>query len=185
MFCLKNQNSILPLQKDKIKSIGIIGPNADNRRALVGNYEGTSSEYVTVLEGIREYVGEDTRVMYSEGCHLFKERVSGLGCVNDRVSEVKAIAECADVLIGCFGLDPGLEGEEGDEGNEFASGDKPNLKLPGLQEEILKVIYERETVILLLLSGSALPCPWQMNIFCIMRAVSGAQGGRALQMSVW
>ncbi len=183
LVLLKNQNSILPLQKDKIKTIGIIGPNADNRRALVGNYEGTSSEYVTVLEGIREYVGEDTRVMYSEGCHLFKERVSGLGCVNDRVSEVKAIAECADVLIGCFGLDPGLEGEEGDEGNEFASGDKPNLKLPGLQEEILKVMYESgKPVILLLLSGSALACPWaDEHIPAIMQCwYPGAQGGRAI-----
>ena len=47
---LKNENHLLPLQKDKLKTIGVIGPNANNRRALVGNYEGTASEYVTVLE---------------------------------------------------------------------------------------------------------------------------------------
>ncbi len=81
---LKNKDNLLPLDKKQLKTIGVIGPNANNRRALVGNYEGTASEYVTVLEGIKEYVGDDARVFYSEGCHLFKEKVSGLGENNDR-----------------------------------------------------------------------------------------------------
>lgn len=75
---LKNDNQILPLQKEKLHTIGVIGPNADNRRALVGNYEGTASRYVTVLEGIQDYVGDEVRVLYSEGCHLYKDRTSGL-----------------------------------------------------------------------------------------------------------
>jgi beta-glucosidase len=133
---LKNEKNLLPLDKSKLKSVGVIGPNADNRKSLIGNYEGTASEYVTVLEGIREYLGEDVTIRYSEGCHLFKEKVSGLSRANDRLAEVKAIAEASDVIVACMGLDGGLEGEEGDEGNEFASGDKPNLKLPGLQEDM-------------------------------------------------
>ena len=56
---LKNDNGILPLKKDRIKTIGVIGPNADSRAALIGNYHGTSSEYVTVLEGIRKCAGSD------------------------------------------------------------------------------------------------------------------------------
>lgn len=76
-FC-SNDNQILPLQKEKLHTIGVIGPNADNRRALVGNYEGTASRYVTVLEGIQDYVGDEVRVLYSEGCHLYKDRTSGL-----------------------------------------------------------------------------------------------------------
>ena len=47
---LKNENGILPLKENEIKTLGIIGPNADSRAALIGNYHGTSSEYVTVLK---------------------------------------------------------------------------------------------------------------------------------------
>ncbi|MBO4696612.1 MAG: glycoside hydrolase family 3 C-terminal domain-containing protein [Lachnospiraceae bacterium] len=180
---LKNADKLLPLKLDEINTIGIVGPNADNRKALVGNYEGTSSEYVTVLEGIREYVGDRARIMYSEGCHLFRDRVQGLGQANDRTAEARAVVDMSDVVIAVMGLDPGLEGEEGDQGNEFASGDKPNLKLPGIQEDILKVLAESgKPVVLVLLSGSALAIPWaDENIPAIVQGwYPGAQGGRAV-----
>lgn len=180
---LKNEHNTLPLDLSKIQTIGVVGPNADSRKALVGNYEGTASEYITVLEGIREFVGEDKRIYFSEGCHLFKDRVQGLGQSNDRTAEAKAVAAMSDVVIAVMGLDPGLEGEEGDEGNEFASGDKPNLKLPGIQEEILKVLKESgKPVILVLLSGSALAVKWaDENLPAIVQGwYPGAQGGRAI-----
>ena len=72
-FVLLKNDGILPLQKDKIKTIGVIGPNADSRLSLIGNYHGTAAEYVTVLDGIREYVGEDVRIFYSVGAGLFKD----------------------------------------------------------------------------------------------------------------
>jgi beta-glucosidase len=180
---LKNEGKLLPLNKSGIKTLGVIGPNADNRKALVGNYEGTASEYVTILEGIKEYVGDDIRVYYSEGCHLHKKKVQNLGIVNDRLSEVRAVCDKSDVVIACFGLDPGLEGEEGDQGNEFASGDKKDLYLPGIQEEILKEIYKcGKPVILILLSGSALSVGWaDEHIPAIIQGwYPGAQGGRAM-----
>lgn len=183
LVLLKNENQLLPLNKEKLNTIGVIGPNADNRRALVGNYEGTASEYVTVLEGIKEYVGDDVRVYYSEGCHLHNERVGGLGEMNDRISEVKAICDQSDVIIACMGLDSGLEGEEGDQGNAYASGDKPNIKLPGLQEEVLKTIYEsKKPAVLILLSGSALAVNFaEEHIPAIIQGwYPGAQGGRAI-----
>ena len=180
---LKNENNTLPLDLSKIRTIGVIGPNADNRKALVGNYEGTASEYVTVLDGIRELAGDDVRIMYSEGCHLFRDRVQGLGRPNDRIAEAKAVAQMSDVVIAVMGLDPGLEGEEGDQGNEFASGDKPKLELPGLQEDVLKALAESgKPVILVLLGGSALAIPWaDENIPAIVDAwYPGALGGRAV-----
>jgi len=183
LVLLKNQDNMLPLDLSKIGSIGIIGPNANNRKALVGNYEGTASRYYTVTEGIQDYVGDDVRVYYSEGCHLFKNQVSGLGQENDRLSEVKGVCDKSDVVIACMGLDAGLEGEEGDEGNEFASGDKPNLNLPGLQQQLLETIYESgKPVILILLSGSALAVNWaQENIPAIIQGwYPGAQGGKAI-----
>ena len=74
---LKN-DGILPLDKNAIKTIGVVGPNADSRYALMGNYYGTASQYITVLEGIREKLGPETRVLYSEGCHLWKANVQNL-----------------------------------------------------------------------------------------------------------
>ncbi|TAH72887.1 MAG: glycoside hydrolase family 3 protein [Anaerolineaceae bacterium] len=180
---LKNENKILPLDKSKLKTVGVIGPNANNRKALVGNYEGTASEYITVLEGVKEYLGEETRVYFSEGCHLFKKSKQGLGMENDRLAEAKMVCDMSDVVIACFGLDPGLEGEEGDQGNEFASGDKNSLNLPGIQEDVLKELYKSgKPIILVLLSGSALSVPWaDENIPAIIQGwYPGAQGGRAI-----
>lgn len=180
---LKNENNLLPLDKTKIKTIGIIGPNADNRKALVGNYEGTASEYFTISEGIQEYVGEDIRVLVSEGCHLYKDRISVLSKGDDRISEVKGVCAASDVVVLCLGLDSGLEGEEGDEGNQYASGDKPNLQLPGRQQEVLETAYASgKPVILVLLSGSALAVNWaDEHIPAIVQGwYPGAQGGRAI-----
>ncbi len=180
---LKNEGNLLPLDKSGIKTIGIIGPNANNRKALVGNYEGTASRYVTITEGIQDYVGDDVRVLVSEGCHLYKDKVGGLGIVNDRISEVKGVCEASDVVIACMGLDAGLEGEEGDEGNQYASGDKADLNLPGLQEEVLKTIYESgKPTILIVLSGSALAINFaDENIPAILQGwYPGAQGGHAI-----
>ena len=90
---LKNEDHLLPLDKSKIKTIGIIGPNANNRRALVGNYEGTASRYYTISEGIQEYVGDDVRVLLSEGCHLHFDSISNLSKGRDRISEVKGVCD--------------------------------------------------------------------------------------------
>lgn len=180
---LKNENNLLPLDKSGIKTIGIIGPNANNRKALVGNYEGTASRYFTIAEGIQEYVGEDVRVLVSEGCHLYREQISNLSTGKDRDSEVKAICEASDVIIMCLGLDSGLEGEEGDQGNQYASGDKPNLNLPGRQQKILELAYASgKPVVLVMLSGSALAIGWaDEHIPAIIQGwYPGAQGGRAI-----
>lgn len=180
---LKNEDKMLPLDKSAFKTIGVVGPNANNRKALVGNYEGTASEYITVLEGIQKYVGDDVRVLYSKGCHLCKDRIQGLAEENDRMSEVRAVAEASDLIIACMGLDASLEGEEGDEGNEFASGDKPGLELPGLQEKVLKeLVKSGKPVVLVLLSGSALAVPYaDENVGAVLQGwYPGARGGKAI-----
>ncbi|WP_070000202.1 glycoside hydrolase family 3 C-terminal domain-containing protein [Cellulosilyticum sp. I15G10I2] len=180
---LKNAGNLLPLDKNKYKTIGIIGPNANNRKALVGNYEGTASRYVTIAEGIQDYVKEDVRIFFSEGCHLFKEKISSLGRGLDRISEVKGVCEESDLVIMCLGLDAGLEGEDGDQGNQYASGDKPDLNLPGLQELVLKTVVESgKPCILVLLSGSALAINYaQEHVPAIVQAwYPGAQGGHGI-----
>ena len=153
MVLLKNENNMLPLDVKKIRSIAVIGPNANSRAALVGNYQGTSSRYITPLEGIQQYVGDDVRVTYAEGCHLYKNKVEGLGEDKDRFKEAVIAAEHADVVVLCLGLDATVEGEEGDAGNEYASGDKLGLNLPGLQEELLETITAVGKPVVLVLSA--------------------------------
>ncbi|MCC2732410.1 glycoside hydrolase family 3 C-terminal domain-containing protein, partial [Fusicatenibacter saccharivorans] len=76
----------------------VIGPNANSKAALIGNYQATSSRYITPLEGIQQYVGEDVRVTYAEGCQLYKNKVEGLGEDKDRFQEAVIAAEHADVV---------------------------------------------------------------------------------------
>ncbi|HIS51655.1 MAG TPA: glycoside hydrolase family 3 C-terminal domain-containing protein [Candidatus Onthomonas avicola] len=180
---LKNEGGLLPLDKSKLKTVGVIGPNADNRRALVGNYEGTASRYATVLEGIQDYLGDEVRVMASDGCPMYRDRFQNLAQSNDRLSEVRGVCAESDVIIACLGLDSGLEGEEGDEGNQFASGDKPNLRLPGHQEELLQVLVESgKPVVLVLLCGSAMAINYaDEHVPAILQGwYPGAQGGNAI-----
>ena len=67
---LKNEGGMLPLNREEIKSIAVIGPNADSKEILLGNYFGVPSQYVTPLSGIREVAGPGVRILYAEGCDL-------------------------------------------------------------------------------------------------------------------
>ncbi len=180
---LKNDGA-LPFDASRIGTIGVIGPNADSRNALVGNYQGTSSEYVTVLEGIREEAkAAGIRIFASEGCHLYKEKTEGLAQAGDRLSEVRAVCANSDVVVAVMGLDATLEGEEGDTGNEYGSGDKPNLKFPGMQQKVMDTIAASgKPYILVVLSGSALALDTEAGrANAILQGwYPGAQGGRAI-----
>ncbi len=152
---LKN-NGLLPLDKDKISTISVIGPNADSRLALLGNYHGTSSRHVTVLQGIQRELEGRAEVLYSEGCDISKDRVEHLAQSNDRISEAVAMAKASDCVILVVGLNENLEGEEGDEGNSYKSGDKNDLLLPESQRLLVDKVLEvgRPTVIVLLAGSS-------------------------------
>lgn len=179
---LKN-NGILPLKRDEIKTIGVIGPNADSRIAMIGNYYGTSSHYTTILEGIQGEAGKDIRVLYSEGCQLWKESAEGLARRQDRLSEALIVAEHSDVVILCLGLDETLEGEERDQGNGVGSGDKKDLLLPQVQRELMEKLLEQDTpVVLCLLAGSAVDVSEaQEKAAAVLQAwYPGAGGGKSV-----
>lgn len=177
MVLLKN-NGILPLDRNSISTIGVIGPNADSRTALEGNYNGTADRYITFLEGIQDEFGG--RVLTSLGSHLYKDRVMGLGMADDRIAEAQIVAEHSDVVILCVGLDAGIEGEEGDTGNEFSSGDKNDLRLPESQRKLVKAVMAvGKPVIIVTAAGSAInveaDCDALIHVW-----YPGQAGGKAL-----
>ena len=160
MVLLENDGT-LPLDPSSVKTVAVIGPNADSIPALEGNYNGTSSRYVTFLEGIRSYCRDHgIRVLYSLGCHLYKDRTSNLAQADDRLAEAMMYAEQADVTIACVGLDATLEGEEGDTGNEYYSGDKNDLLIPESQQKLLKVLEKSsKKLVTVIAAGSSLNVP--------------------------
>ncbi len=177
---LKN-DGILPLKRENLKAVGVIGPNANSRSALIGNYHGTSSRYITVLEGIQEEAGDGLRVYYSEGCHLSQDRMEPLALRQDRLSEAVAVAQCSDVVILCVGLDETLEGEEGDSSNNYASGDKVDLLLPQSQRELMETVMQvGKPVIVINMTGSAVDLRYaQEHAAAVVQAwYPGARGGR-------
>ena len=177
MVLLKN-NGILPLDLSKYKTIGVIGPNANSREALEGNYCGTADRYVTFLEGIQDAF--DGRVLYSQGCHLYQDRTSGLARENDRLAEAEVVAEQSDLVILCVGLDAYIEGEEGDAGNEFSSGDKLDLFLPAPQRLLVsKILAKGKPTIIVTAAGSAINV--EADCDALVHAwYAGQFGGKAL-----
>ena len=179
---LKN-DGILPLNKEEIKTIGVIGPTASSIGVLEGNYNGLSSRYVTNLQGIRDKVGKDVRVLYSEGAHLFLDKVQNLAREDDRLSEAEMVAKNSDVVILSVGLDSTIEGEEGDTGNAFAAGDKVSLFLPDSQRKLIeRVISVGKPVIIVSNTGSAIDYSLEdEKCNAILQCwYSGQSGGKAL-----
>ena len=181
-FVLLKNDGILPLKS--VRSLAVIGPNADNRVALSGNYHGTASRYITPLEGIEDEAWKrGIKVRYSLGCPLLSHHDESLAKEDDRFSEALEAAESSDAVILVLGLDETLEGEQPDDGNSGIGSDRKNLHLPGRQEKLLDLILSTgKPCILILESGSAADlslasekCSAIIDIW-----YPGALGGKAL-----
>ena len=156
MTLLKN-NGILPLNKKKVKKIAVVGPNANNIDALRGNYYGTASNPITVIDGIKNALGTDVKVTFSKGVSLVKNE----NTVDSTLSKI-TLEEVrnADVAIFVGGLDATWEGEEmadrkGVEG--FLGGDRTKIELPKIQIDALKAMKKTGTpIVFVLMAGSAI-----------------------------
>jgi beta-glucosidase len=179
LVLLKNEGGLLPLSKD-IGSIAVIGPNAHDPLVLRGNYYGTPSTSITILEGIRSMVTAATEVHTTRGCEIVEPG-------QDHFPEAVEAAANADVAVVVLGLSQQVEGEEGQsEGNPegvLSHGDRDSLDLPGEQEALLKAVAATGTpVVLVLLNGGALAVNWaDEHIPAILEAwYPGQAGGRAV-----
>jgi beta-glucosidase len=146
---LKNTGSFLPLG-DSIRELAVIGPNADDVEVLLGNYNGTPSHAVTPLEGLRRRAGSQVRIRFARGCDLAGDSRAGF-------AEAVEAARNSDAVVLVLGLSPRLEGEEGEAHLIDKGGDRRELGLPGVQEELLEAVRGTgKPVVVVLLSGSAL-----------------------------
>ncbi|PYI55126.1 glycoside hydrolase family 3 C-terminal domain-containing protein [Paenibacillus flagellatus] len=181
---LKNENGLLPLSPG-LRSIAVIGPNADDRDVLMGNYHGTASKPVTLVEGVRAAVSPATRVYYAKGCDLINKQGNDQITRGDRFlfSEAISAAERADAVVLCLGLSPRIEGEQGDAFNSEAAGDKVRLDLPSVQQKLMEELHALgKPIVLVLLNGSAVSVNWaDEHIPAIVEAwYPGGEGGTAV-----
>jgi beta-glucosidase len=141
MILLKNEGAVLPLRPDK--TIAVIGPNGD--RQLLGGYSGTPRYYTTVLQGIKERVGDDGTVLYSEGCKITvggswaEDRVTLPDPEEDRQSIVRAVATAqkADVVVLVLGDNEQTSREAW---SYRHLGDRTSLDLVGAQNALVQAI---------------------------------------------
>lgn len=179
MVLLKNENNLLPLPKT-LRTMAVIGPNAVDAEVLWGNYNGVPSNPLSLLDGIRAALSPETELLYAQGCHIINPGREGY-------AEALAIAERAEVVIFIGGISQLIEGEEGQVegvgGGLRSKGDRIDLNLPAVQEELLQALHATgKPVVLVLVNGSALAVNWaDANLPAILEAwYPGQAGGAAL-----
>ena len=178
---LKN-DGILPLKG--IRSLGVVGPNAANFTALIGNYHGTPDREDTPLNALgAEADRTGFRLHYSLGCPLTRAKDEDLAQENDRIAEALAVAEVSDAVVLFLGLDETIEGEEQALEGDLPGGDKESLRLPGRQQLLLEKLCETgKPVVLVMMAGSAMDLRYaDEHCAAVLQAwYPGARGGTAI-----
>ncbi|BBN11894.1 beta-glucosidase [Marchantia polymorpha subsp. ruderalis] len=175
MVLLKNDEDTLPLSSRHIKTLAIIGPNADDTKyTMLGNYAGRPCTYITPLQGLSTY--EINNVIFEPGC-------SSIDCSSDeKIEDALSAAKKADVVILVMGLDQDLERE---------TFDRNSLKLPGKQELLVSSVanVSNGPVVLVLICGGPLDISWAKNDSRIQSILwmgyPGQAGGLALAQIVF
>lgn len=172
---LKNENNLLPLSKE-IKSIAVIGPNADDEKNQLGDYTAkvVIQDIITVLDGVKNKISGKVQVNYVKGCNVTGNELNE---INQAVSAAKE-SEVAIVVLG--------ENEWKKESKQGTSGegyDVATLELTGNQKELIKKVYATGTpTIVVLINGRPLAIPWiAENVPAIIEAwIPGEKGGYAV-----
>jgi beta-glucosidase len=179
---LKN-DGVLPLDRTRVKQIAVIGPNADSKSMLEGNYHGSSSQPVSILDGIRRLAGADIKVTHALGSPVTTRPGSAPWSGQDNttkrpVAELKAealaLAADAEVIVYVGGITAAQEGE---------SFDRESIELPAEQADLVKALHATgKPVIMVNCSGSAMALTWEdENLPAIVQAwYPGQEGGRAV-----
>ncbi len=172
---LKNENNLLPLRKD-LKSIAVIGPNADDALNQLGDYVANKvlQDITTILDGIEMTVSPQTRVSYVKGCDV-------IGTESDEIEKARHLASESDVAVVVVGENEWqTAGRKGTSGEGF---DAASLDLTGLQEDLVRAVVETGTpTVLVLVNGRPLSVRYAAeHVPAILEAwVCGEKGGQAV-----
>ena len=174
-FVLLKNNGVLPLREDH-ESILVTGPTAANTTALLGNYFGLSPRLVTLLEGLTARAREGCRVVYRTGCPI-------TGAMSPGINYTYPTAAETALTIAVLGLDPSLEGEEGDSVASPTGGDRDRVELPRVQREfLLELRRHARQLVVVLTGGSAIAAPEVHEVAdaVLFAWYPGCEGGHAL-----
>jgi len=183
---LRNDGNVLPLDLARLKTIAVIGPNAD--RSLLGGYSGVPPHDITVLDGIKARVGSAARVLYSEGCKITiggswtEDTVTPSDPEEDRrqIAEAVQVASRADVIVLAIG---GNEQTSREAWSRRHMGDVTNLDLVGRQNELVAAMLATgKPVVVLLFNGRPLSATFvSENVPAILECwYLGQETGRAV-----
>ena len=157
LVLLKNEDNFLPLDKNAVNKIAVVGPNALSVTALEGNYNGYASEYITIADGIRRKF-ENARITVEKGCNYCFENLNDWSGFANMISDGTAAAAEADITVLALGLDQSIEGEDTGFDNDYtACGDKKTVYLPKTQQKLAEAVCDVcENVVVVLLCGSSI-----------------------------
>lgn len=185
LVLLKN-DGVLPLNVKKLKRIAVIGANAASVNMLLGNYNGTPSHPISILDGIRAAAGPGVTVTYDPGCPLVVAKDGSNQPTEEMLAAAVTNAREAEVVVYVGGISPDLEGEEFggvSPYDGFSGGDRVSIELPPVQERLLQRLHAvGKPVVLVNCSGSAIAMPWAaQHLSAILQAwYPGQEGGRAV-----
>jgi beta-glucosidase len=177
---LKNEGNLLPLKKT-LKSIAVIGPNANDAQNLFGDY---SAQVVlqhvdTILDGIKAKVSPSTRAIYAKGCAVNDQDKSGFG----KAVEAAKSAEVAVVIVGEQSRREGDDAKKLPDPTDGEGYDVASLDLTGVQEDLLRAVQGTGTpMVLVLVNGRPLSIRWEAeHVPAIIEAWQpGERGGQAV-----
>ncbi|AHM60876.1 beta-glucosidase-like glycosyl hydrolase [Flammeovirgaceae bacterium 311] len=180
MVLLKNQGSILPLQKEKIKSIAVIGANATRKQAMGGGSSQVRAIYeVTPLEGLRKLAGNEIEISYAPGFEVSRAEKANSALIEEAVNAAKS----ADVVVYVGGWTHGYTDEWNGGAYDMEGADKPSMTLPFEQDILLDAVLKvnPNTVVVLIGGGAVDMNAWIDRTPGILQAwYPGMEGGTAL-----
>lgn len=183
IILLKNENDLLPLDPLKLRSIAVIGPNAN--QVQYGDYSCTkdNSSGVTILEGIKKYTDNMLEINYAKGCHI-------TGDDRNQIPEAVQAAKKSDVVVlvigGTSSTLSGIGWGEDIAGDYPTCGegfDRTTLTPPGVQPELIEAIYKTgKPVVLVMVHGRAYSIAYEKeHLPAIVEAwYPGEEGGNAI-----
>jgi beta-glucosidase len=166
---LKNENQLLPLDPDKIKTIALVGPMADTQFDLIGEWSarGNPAEAISLLEGLTSSLEGKAQILHAKGCQINGEDKSGF-------PEAVRIARGADVVIVAVGESRLMSGE---------ALCRSDIGLPGVQKAFLMELQKTgKPIVVVLMNGRPLAIPWvKENVQAILETwFLGTQAGPAI-----